>query len=299
MFCEPSIKDGEGVESELIREEQTKGRITMNSCIKFIGTTGYGSRFNFRTLVAVGGVFIIGGTICSAAFRENFQDDTAGAPPTPGWTITSGTNGTTVTANVATEGTNQFLALRDFSSVNSATESRQDNVSGKYEKAGWLQFDIRINQGINGAAFMVLLKGSTFPYSGSNYQPIGLSFFHNAYSTNYPDLYLQASGSPGSTITNKFPIGSWQTIRIDFASMGGGTPRGIFTVNWNGMTTTNSYLDQGANGLAIDQLQFTTVGGNANSLNIDIDNIQFIPEPTAAALVAVVIGLGALNRRRA
>src|ERR1041385_8296271 len=132
----------------------------MNSCIKSIRAAACSGWFNLKTLPIAFSVLVISGAVCSAAFRENFQDDTVGLPPTPLWTI-GGANGTTATGNVATDGANKFLALRDFASGTDVTARRSDFGGGLYEAAGYLQFDIRFNQGID-SSFGIELFASKF-----------------------------------------------------------------------------------------------------------------------------------------
>src|ERR1043166_5921855 len=156
----------------------------MNKQLKSIG-----GRFRLRPLAAAGGWLLISGAACSAAFRDNFQTDTVGAPPV-GWVI-SGTNGTTSTANVSSEGgTNSFLALRDSATGINVAASRIDNATGQYEKAGYLQFDIRFNQNINSEFDLELLASSASGCcTAHTLEPIALQWFPGAYNTKLPLLF--------------------------------------------------------------------------------------------------------------
>src|SRR5712691_10084851 len=109
----------------------------MNSHNKSIGAARYSGWFSLRRLAIAWGALVISGATCSASFTENFQDDIVGLPPTPFWTI-SGANGTTATGNVASDGTNQFLALRDFSSSTDlfATRNDEPRIPVVKEKSG-------------------------------------------------------------------------------------------------------------------------------------------------------------------
>jgi len=269
----------------------------MNSYIRPIGAAGCCGWFNLKTLAVAFGAFVVSGFVCSAAFTDNFQFDTVGAPPS-GWTL-SGTNGTTATENVAAEGANNFLALRNTSGSTAIGASRSDVVTGTSETSGFLQFDIRFNQGIAGADLQMILFASKAGYCSSCLQPIQLDFFHGAYNTNNPLLftsrgnngYPPADPNAGAAITNNFPIGSWQTIRVDFYSNGPdpSQPRGTYTVSWNGITNSYYYLNQGdlfsnPNSIALDKLYIATDTA-PTSESVDIDNIQFIPEPSAAMLL--------------
>jgi hypothetical protein len=240
------------------------------------------------------GIVLAGGN-CPAAFTSNFESDTVGAPPA-GWIIT-GTNGTTSTANVASESGNQFLAIRDFDAGLAANARHND----QREKSGFLQFDIRFNQGVfspSGAAFLVGLLGNTDGNpNNSFFEPVRLEFLHPFGNTNLP-MTLRIQGDGFTTVTNDFPIGSWQTIRVDFYSAGNGVPRGFYTFTWDGITTNGFYNDQGQANLFIGALQF---GGfsffPSDEYSVDIDNVQFIPEPGAAALFLGAV-MCVLRRRR-
>ena len=251
-----------------------------------------------KAMIVAGAMLMVSGAIASAAFSDNFQNDTVDAPP-PGWTI-SGTNGTTATANVALEfGTNKFLALRDSATGINVAASRIDNATGQYEKAGYLQFDIRFNQNINSEFDLELLASSSSGCcTAHTLEPIDLQWFPGAYNTNLPLLFRTRSNGDYPLVTNNFPIGTWQTIRIDFVSRVG-TPRGTYTIGWNGVTNGYLYLDQGvnANNLAIDDVSFFFAGPDVTTASIDIDNIQFIPEPSAVLLLGIG-GLMLLQRRR-
>ena len=281
----------------------------MNSCIKSIAATRRGGWFHFKTTgIALCGL-VFSGVVCSAAFTENFQDDTVGAPPTPNWSL-SGTNGTTITENVAAEGANYFLALRNTSGTGQNVAARDDvPLAGGKETSGYLQFDIRFNQGID-TQLGLIMYASKPGVCFSCYQPIELDWFHSAFNTNTPLIFRSRGNGSGfgvadpnafAQVTNNFPIGSWQTIRVDFQASGG-DPRGTYSVSWNGITNNYLYLNQndlGVNSspLAIDQLYFFTAGPNPASESVDIDNIIFIPEPGALALLAIVATL-LLRRKR-
>src|ERR1051326_8330565 len=103
----------------------------MKSYIKSFGAAGYVGWINLRILAVTCVALVSSGAICSAAFADNFQFDTVGAPPA-GWTL-GGTNGTTATENVAAEGANSFLALRNTSGSTAIGASRQDVVTGASE----------------------------------------------------------------------------------------------------------------------------------------------------------------------
>src|SRR5204863_6899586 len=103
------------------------------------------------------------------------------------------------------------------------------------------------------------------------------------YSTVYPNAYASVTGND--------PIVSWQTIRVDFRASGG-VPRGTYSISWNGITNNYLYLNQNdlsvnSSPLAIDRLYFFTAGPNPTSESVDIDNIQFIPEPGGVMLVGI------------
>jgi hypothetical protein len=223
---------------------------------------------------------VLAGGNCLAAFTSNFETDPIGSPPA-GWTI-SGTNGSTATANVALEGgANQFLAYRDLASAIRTVAARTDGP----EASGFLEFDVRFNQGIDSEMNVLL-----------NMDPVGanviqLQWFHNFYNTNLPLRFRAVlDGYQSDFLSENFPIGSWETIRVEFVATGT-TPsssRGIFTVNWDGVTITNSYKSHGFSGqLLINQLSLSQTGPDATTASVDFDNIQFIPEPSAAVLLAL------------
>jgi len=278
----------------------------MNNGNKSIGHGRYRGKSNPRAVAIALGVLAIGGSACSAAFSDNFQSGTVGVAPV-GWT-TTGTNGSTATALLAAEGTNQFLALRDLTSSTDVVAARSDYGGGAYETAGSLEFDIRFNQGIN-AYLVMTLFASKSGYCASCLQPIDLEFFHNAFNTNTPLLFRSRGNGSGyapadpnayAVVTNNFPIGSWQTIRVDFVSSGG-LPRGTYSVSWNGITNNYYYLNQGdlsinPNPIAIDRLSITS-SGNASTESVDIDNIRFIPEPSTMMMLGIA-GLLLMRRNR-
>jgi hypothetical protein len=213
-----------------------------------------------------------------AYFHEDFQDDTAGAAPTPtsspfgnpGWYPV---NGITVEA----EGGNLFLRQ---------TNNTAAFLFGQPEAAGRMTFDIRINQGVNSPLFVDI---RAYPYS-----PIRLEWFHDQNNTNTPLYFRSVGDSQYVVVTNDFPIGSWQTVAVDFTSTGGGLPRGTYSVGWNGITNNYQYLDQGVNGLSIDS--FLIQAGGTSTIT-DIDNITLIPEPGTAFLLGMG-GMLLLRRRR-
>src|ERR1051326_9508943 len=218
----------------------------MNSCIKSIGAAACSGWFNLKTLAVAFSVLVISRAVCSAAFSENFQDDTVGTPPTPSWTL-SGTNGTTVTENVAAQGTNFFLALRNTSGTGQNVAFRDDVPPGNgKETSGYLQFDIRFNQGID-TQLGLILYASKAGVCFSCQQPKEIDWFHSAFNTNSPLIFRSRGNGAGfgtadpnafAAVTGTFPIGSWQTIRVDFRASGG-DPRGTYSISWNGIT--NNY----------------------------------------------------------
>jgi len=267
--------------------------------------------FTLRTLAAACAWLLVSDAVCSAAFTENFQDDTVGSAPTPSWTL-SGTNGTTITENIAAQGTNYFLALRNTSGTGQNVAYRNDvPPGGGKETSGYLQFDIRFNQGID-TALGLILYASKAGYCTSCQQPIELDWFSSAYNPNTPLIFRSRGNGSGygtvdpnayAQVTNNFPIGSWQTIRVDFRSSGS-EPRGTYSIIWNGITNNYLYLNQNdlsvnSSPLALDQLYFFTAGPNPTSESVDIDNIQFIPEPSTLALMtAYMMGLVSWSRGR-
>ncbi len=281
----------------------------MNNCRKSIGAASYGGRFNLTFAAVAWAALALSGGFCSASFREDFQDDTVGAPPAPFWTL-AGTNGATVTENVDAVGANKFLALRNTSGSTANVAARDDvPLAGGKETAGYLQFDIRFNQGID-TQLGLILYASKPGVCFSCYQPIELDFFHSAFNTNSPLIFRSRGNGSGfgvpdpngfAQVTNNFPIGSWQTIRVDFAATGS-DPRGTYSISWNGITNNYLYLNQNdlsvnSSPLAIDRLYFFTAGPNPTSESVDIDNILFIPEPSAIAFL-VAGGMLMLRRKR-
>jgi hypothetical protein len=285
------------------------GEDRMNNCMKSIRAARHSGWFHLKIVAIAWATLALSGAVCSAAFTENFQDDIVGLPPTPFWTL-AGTNGTTITENVASEGANKFLALRNTSGTGHNVAYRDDvPLAGGKETSGYLQFDIRFNQGIDTQLGLILYAskpGNCF----SCYQPIELNFFHSAFNTNSPLIFRSRGNGSGfgvpdpngfAAVTNNFPIGSWETIRVDFAASGS-DPRGTYSVSWNGITNNYLYLNQNdlsvnSSPLAIDRLYFFTAGPNPTSESVDIDNIQFIPEPSAIAFLAAG-GVLLLRRKR-
>jgi hypothetical protein len=213
-----------------------------------------------------------------AAFHEDFQDDTAGTAPTPtsspfgnpGWASFGG-------ITVQSEGANLFLR---------ETNNTAAFLFGQPEAAGRMTFDIRFNQGVNSPLYVDI---RAYPYS-----PIRLEWFHDQNNTNTPLSFRSVGDSQYIVMTNDFPIGSWQTVAVDFTSTGGGLPRGTYWVGWNGITNDYQYLDQGVNGLAIDS--FVISAGGTTTIT-DIDNIILIPEPGTLAWIVVSASL-IWHRRR-
>jgi hypothetical protein len=251
---------------------------------------------NFKIVAVAWAALALSVAVCSAVFRNDFQFDTVGAPPV-GWTL-GGTNGTTITENVAAETTNRFLALRNTSGSGGNTAARDDVLlGGGKETKGYLQFDIRFNQGID-TGLSLILYASKAGYCFSCLQPIELDWFSSAYNPNTPLIFRSRGNGSGfgvqdpnayAAVTANFPIGSWQTIRVDFTSSGS-DPRGTYSISWNGTTNNYLYLNQNdlsvnSSPLALDRLYFFTAGPNPTSESVDIDNIQFIPEPSALALL--------------
>jgi hypothetical protein len=250
---------------------------------------------------------LIQGNGALASFTEDFEGQTVGAAPS-GWSI-AGTNGTTSTANVASESGNQFLALRDLSAVDALSLGRLDvPIDSSRETAGYLQFDIRFNQGIN-SELKLIPYASKAGYCGYCLQPIELGWYHNFNNTNLPLIFRSRGNGGGAppadpngygTISGSFPIGTWETIRVEFTSSGG-LPRGTYSVIWNGTTNNYLYLNQGdlsinSSPLALGYIAFG-FSPDVSTASIDLDNILFIPEPSALAMCAAGTMLALVRRR--
>lgn len=244
---------------------------------------------------ALGTIIVAGDSF--ASFTTDFQSDSIGSPPS-GW-ILVGTNSTDATALVAAEGANKFLALRDASADLSVLATIQDAFG--QEKSGYVQFDIRFNQGVTHPGFSATVLGTPdgWPPHLDSWNPIVTSFFHNFHDTNQPLVFRSTGNNDYNVVTNDFPFGSWQTIRINFSSSGGGPPRGTYSILWNGITNHEVYLDQGSSSMNMDALSFGGLPWIPNgTLSVDIDNILFIPEPGALGLLGGALLLLVPGRRK-
>ena len=218
------------------------------------------------------------------AVTDTFEGDAVGSEPAH-WVI-SGDNGTTVTGNVESEaGGNQFLALRDHDTERLPDVTGLRNYSPT-TTSGTLRFDIRFNEGFDAELNLRL-------YSGP-YEPINLQWNSGGYSPT-GDLAFHPRG--GAYFTGDFPIGTWETIEVNFAAASSGATRGTYSVTWNGTTLTQDYLDQGAYDLAIDRFSIGYQGQSPLHESIDFDNVFFVPEPASAGLLALG-GVALLRGRR-
>lgn len=242
---------------------------------------------SMRKLLLVAGLgCVIASGNSLASYTSSFESDTVGSQPA-GWTI-SGANGTTTSANVAQEGNNRFLAIRDADAAVSLNVAHGDPG----EAAGFFEFDIRVNTGFT-AEYFVDFTANTF------FSPMRVEFFHNFNNTNNPLIFRNTGNNQFSFITNNFPIGSWETVRIEFTRLSGsGNPRGTYSTIWGGITNTVDYRDQGNNTLQIETVAFAAVNFNPGAtFSFDLDNIQFIPEPSGLLLCSCgVLALFAIRR---
>lgn len=236
----------------------------------------------------------VGASFASAAvvFTDDFESppETLGNEPV-NYTVT-GDNGSTVTGNVATDGSSQLFAIRDSDGTAGVNIAATRNLGGIAK--GEISFDLRLNAGLDHELDVWFKAGAR--------QPIELKFNSNSYNPSNPVIFRSRGNNTYSVITSNFPIGSWETINVKFQDAVGGPPRGTYTVTWNGNTIAYDYLDQGVANYALTTMNIfgagNQPGSSATPQSIDFDNVQMIvPEPASLALISLA-GLAMLRRRR-
>jgi hypothetical protein len=232
------------------------------------------------------GLSVVGLLLAASAQAATFSDTFETPPNTVGSTpvnyVITGTSATS-TGNVATDGSNQFLALRDADTGVDINASR--SFAGS--TTGLLKFDIRFNGGLDSPFNIEMTSGP--------YEPIRLTFFSIGYDPNGPFYF----GAEGVLYQYPTPVSQnvWHTISVNFDSTASGGS-GSYTVQLdNTAPYTTAYLNQGGTNLAIDRVFFGDQFTNQH-VSVDLDNVVLLPEPASAALLSVAPALLALRSRR-